>query len=91
VQTDWAVVTPQVQLSYERQNLTNNGSSVSLINAPFTANGGNQNPGQDYMVAGAGVNFQFSPNFNMLLSYQGQFFRSNMEAHFGGVRFGYAF
>lgn len=91
VQTDWAVVTPQVQLSYERQNLTNNGSSVSLINAPFTANGGNQNPGQDYMVAGAGVNFQFSPSFNMLLSYQGQFFRSNMEAHFGGVRFGYAF
>ena len=32
-------------LSYERQNLQNNGTSVSLINAPFTAAGGNQSPG----------------------------------------------
>ena len=89
--TDWATITPQFRLSYERQNLKNNGTSVSLINAPFTAAGGNQSPGQDYMVIGTGVNFQFTPDFSMLLGYQVQLFRNNMEAHFGSVRFGYKF
>ena len=91
IQTNWALITPQVRLSYERQNLTNNGTSVSLINAPFTAAGGNQSPGQSYMVAGGGVNFQFTDQFGMLLSYQGQFFRNNMQAHFGSVRLSYKF
>jgi uncharacterized protein YhjY with autotransporter beta-barrel domain len=91
MQTSWAAITPQLRLSYERQNLSNNGTSVSLINAPFTAAGGSQNPGQSYMVAGAGVNFQFNDQFSMLLSYQGQFFRNNLEAHFGSVRLGYKF
>ncbi len=91
IQTDWATITPQVLLSYERQNLKNNGTSVALINAPFSASGGNQSPGQDYMVAGAGVNFQFTDRLNVLLSYQGQFFRNNQEAHFGSVRIGYSF
>ena len=89
--TTWAVITPQVRFSYERQNLQNNGTSVQAINAPFTAAGGNQTPGQDYMVIGAGVNFQFTPDFNMQLGYQTQIFRNNMEAHFGSVRFGYRF
>ena len=89
--TDWATITPQVRLSYERQNLKNNGTSVELINAPFSASGGNQSPGQDYLVAGAGVNFQFTDRLNVLLSYQGQFFRNNQEAHFGSVRIGYSF
>lgn len=89
--TPWAVITPQVRFSYERQNLKNNGTSVQAINAPFTAAGGNQTPGQDYMVIGAGVNFQFTPDFNMQLGYQTQIFRNNMEAHFGSVRFGYRF
>ena len=89
--TDWATITPQVRLSYERQNLKNNGTSVALINAPFSASGGNQSPGQDYMVAGAGVNFQFTDRLNVLLSYQGQFFRNHQEAHFGSVRIGYSF
>lgn len=89
--TDWADITPQFRLSYERQNLKNNGTSVSLINAPFTAAGGNQTPGQDYMVLGTGVNFQFTPDFSMLLGYQVQLFRNNMEAHFGSIRFGYKF
>lgn len=91
IQTSWAAITPQVRLSYERQNLSNNGTSVSLINAPFTAAGGNQNPGQSYMVAGAGVNFQFNDQFGMLLSYQGQFFRDDLQAHFGSVRLSYKF
>ncbi len=91
VQTDWAVITSQLRLSYERQNLRNNGTSVSLINAPFSTSGGNQSPGQDYMVAGAGLNFQFTDRFNLLFFYQGQFFRNNQEAHFGSVRFGYSF
>jgi outer membrane autotransporter protein len=90
-ETNWATITPQFRLSYERQNLKNNGTSVSLINAPFTAAGGNQTPGQDYMVLGTGVNFQFTPDFSMLLGYQVQLFRNNMEAHFGSVRFGYKF
>lgn len=89
--TDWAAITPQVRLSYERQNLQNNGTSVNLINAPFSTSGGNQSPGQDYMVAGAGVNFQFNDQFNLLVSYSGQFFRNNQEAHFGSVRIGYSF
>ncbi len=91
IQTDWALITPQVRLSYERQNVKNNGTSVNLINAPFSASGGNQTPGQDYMVAGAGVNFQFNDQFNMLLNYQGQFFRQDMQAHYAQVRFGYKF
>ena len=91
IQTSWAAITPQVRLSYERQNLTNNGTSVSLINAPFSAAGGNQTPGQSYLVAGAGVNFQFNDQFSLLLSYQGQFFRDNLQAHFGSVRLGYKF
>jgi outer membrane autotransporter protein len=91
IQTSWAAITPQVRVGYERQNITNNGTSVSLINAPFTATGGNQSPGQSYMVAGGGVNFQFNDQFSLLLSYQGQFFRDNMQAHFGSVRLGYKF
>ncbi|MFZ2281649.1 MAG: autotransporter outer membrane beta-barrel domain-containing protein [Prosthecobacter sp.] len=91
ISTNWATITPQFRLSYERQNLHNNGTSVSLINAPFTAAGGNQTPGQDYLVIGTGVNFQFTPDFSMMLGYQTQIFRNNMEAHFGSVRFGYKF
>ena len=91
IQTSWAAITPQVRVGYERQNITNNGTSVSLINAPFTATGGNQSPGQSYMVAGGGVNFQFNDQFSLLLSYQGQFFRQDMQAHFGSVRLGYKF
>ncbi|WP_395746045.1 autotransporter domain-containing protein [Prosthecobacter sp.] len=89
--TDWAEITPQFRLSYERQNLKNNGTSVQSITAPFSASGGNQIPGQDYMVLGAGVNFQFTPAFNMQLGYQTQIFRNNMTSTFGSVRFGYRF
>ena len=90
--TDWAVITPQVRLSYERQNLqNNNGTSVSLINAPFGATGGGQSPGQSYMVAGAGVNFQFNDQLSLMLNYQGQLLRENMQAHFASVRLGYSF
>ena len=87
----FGMITPQARLSYERQNLKNNGTSVSLINAPFTAAGGNQTPGQSYLVAVAGVNFQLTDQFNLLLSYQGQFFRQDLQAHFGAVRFSYSF
>lgn len=91
IHRNFATVTPQVRLSYERQNLKNNGTSVSLINAPFTAAGGNQSPGQDYVVASAGINFAFNDAFNLLLTYQGQFFREDMQSHFGGVRLSYKF
>ncbi|MCB1275630.1 autotransporter outer membrane beta-barrel domain-containing protein [Prosthecobacter sp.] len=91
IRTDRATLTPQVRLGYERQNLNNNGTSVQAINAPFSLSGGNQNPGQDYMVAGGGVNVAFNDRFSLLLNYQGQFFRNNMQAHFGGVRFSYRF
>lgn len=91
VTTDWAVITPQVRLSYERQNVRNNGTSVSLINAPFTATGGHQSPGQDYMVVGAGVSFQFTPTLSLLLNYQTQIFRNNMTAQFASVRLGCKF
>lgn len=90
--TDFALITPQVRLSYERQNISkNNGTSVNLINQPFTATTNSKDPGQDYVVAGLGVNFQFTPAFNMLLTYQGQFFRQDMQAHYASVRFGYKF
>lgn len=90
--TDLAKITPQVRLSYERQNIDrNNGTSVNLINQPFTATAKSESPGQSYMVAGAGVNFEFSRDFSMLLTYQGQFFRENMQAHYGSVRFTYKF
>ena len=89
--TNWATIIPQLRFSYERQNLHNNGTSVSLINAPFTAAGGNQTPGQDYMVLGTGVSFQFTDQWSLLLGYQTQLFRNNMSAHFGSVRIGYKF
>ncbi len=91
IETTWASIIPQLRLSYERQNLKNNGTSVNLINAPFSAAGGNQSPGQDYMVIGTGVSFQFSPEFNLVLGYQTQIFRNNLSAHFGSIRFGYRF
>ncbi|WP_395746044.1 autotransporter domain-containing protein [Prosthecobacter sp.] len=91
IHTDWADITPQVRLSYERQNLTNNGTSVQAINAPFAATRGSQSPGQDYMVIGTGVNFQFTPAFSLMLGYQTQIFRNNLQAHFGSVRLGYRF
>ncbi|MDB6007268.1 MAG: hypothetical protein JWR15_4255, partial [Prosthecobacter sp.] len=91
IETEWATITPQVRVSYERQNIKNNGTSVNLINAPFSATGGNQSPGQDYVVFGTGVNFQFTQDFSMLVGYQVQLFRNNMESHFGSVRFGYKF
>jgi outer membrane autotransporter protein len=91
VKTDFAVITAQARLSYERQNLSNNGTTVGLVNQPFTVSGGNQSYGQDYMVAGAGLNFQFTPAFGMLLNYQGQFFRQSVQAHYFGVRLSYKF
>jgi len=88
--TSWATVTPQVRLSYERQNLANNGTSNAAINAPF-APGASKQPGQDYLVAAAGLNFAFNDQFSLQLTYQGQFFRQDMQAHFGGLRFSYSF
>lgn len=90
--TSFATITPQLRVAFERQNLdSNNGTSVSLINVPFTATATSQAPGQEYMIAGAGVNFDFTDRFNMLLTYQGQFFRQYQSAHYGGVQFGYRF
>ncbi|WP_395740317.1 autotransporter domain-containing protein [Prosthecobacter sp.] len=92
VPTDFGVITAQARLSYERQNLSNNnGTTVGLINQPFVVGNGAQSYGRDYMVAGAGLNFQFTPAFGMLLNYQGQFFRQNVQAHYVGLRFSYKF
>ncbi len=91
VKTDFAVITAQARLSYERQNLGNNGTTVGLINQPFTVGGGAQHYGQDYMVAGAGLNFQFTPSLGLLLNYQGQYFRQSVQAHYVGLRLSYKF
>lgn len=92
VDTDFAKITAQVRLSYERQNIKHdNQTSVSLINQPFTPNSAEQNLGQDYMGAGAGLNFQFTPRFGVLLNYQGQFFRQSVQAHFVNIRAGFSF
>ena len=92
IRTDFGVLTAQARLSYERQNLkNNNGTTVSLLNQPFVVSSSGQTFGQDYMVAGAGVNCQFTPNFGLLLNYQGQFFRQSVQAHYVGLRFSYKF
>ncbi|MDB6003680.1 MAG: hypothetical protein JWR15_667 [Prosthecobacter sp.] len=92
VKTDFAVITAQARLSYERQNLSNNsGTAVSLINQPFVVGSAGQSFGQDYMVAGAGLNFQFTPALGLLLNYQGQYFRQSVQAHYVGVRLSYKF
>ncbi|OYW76941.1 MAG: hypothetical protein B7Z37_06380 [Verrucomicrobia bacterium 12-59-8] len=92
VKTDFGVLTAQARLSYERQNLKNNsGTTVGLINQPFVVSSSGQTFGQDYMVAGAGLNCQFTPAFGMLLNYQGQFFRQSVQAHYVGLRFSYKF
>ncbi|MBK8035820.1 MAG: autotransporter outer membrane beta-barrel domain-containing protein [Verrucomicrobiaceae bacterium] len=92
VNTDFAKITAQLRLAYERQNMDyNDATSVSLINQPFTSTSNQQNIGQDYMSAGAGVNFQFTPNLGLLLNYQGQFFRDSVQAHYFGLRMGYSF
>ncbi len=85
--TSWAAITPQLRLSYERQNIaSNNATSATLVNLPFSASAQGQSPGQDYMVLGAGVNFQFSEACSLMLSYSTQLFRQDLQAHFGGVR-----
>lgn len=90
--TQVGAITPQVRVAFERQNIeNNNGTSVNLINQPFTATATSQSPGQEYMMAGAGVNFQFNDRLNLLLTYQGQFFRQDQQAHYAGVRIGYKF
>jgi outer membrane autotransporter protein len=92
IRTDFGVLTAQARLSYERQNIKHdNQTSVSLINQPFTPNSAEQNLGQDYMAAGAGLNFQFTPRFGVLLNYQGQFFRQSVQAHFVNIRAGFSF
>ena len=90
--TGFAVITPQFRLSYERQNMSNNNAtSATLVNLPFTATTQSQAPGQDYMVAGGGVNFEFNDRLSLLLTYQTQLFRQGMTAHFAGVRLSYKF
>jgi len=92
IKAGFGTITPQVRLSYERQNIkNNNGTSVSLINAPFSSTGGQQAPGQDYLVAGLGVSLAFTDRFSLMLSYQGQFFRHDLQAHFGSIRFSYQY
>lgn len=92
IKASFGTITPQVRLSYERQNIkSNNGTSVSLINVPFSSTGGQQAPGQDYLVAGLGVSLAFNDRFSLMLSYQGQFFRHDLQAHFGSIRFSYQF
>jgi fibronectin-binding autotransporter adhesin len=92
IKAGFGTITPQVRLSYERQNIkSNNGTSVSLINVPFSSTGGGQAPGQDYLVAGLGVNLAFNDRFSLMLSYQGQFFRHDLQAHFGSIRFSYQY
>ena len=89
---NFATITPQLRLSYERQNMSNNNAtSASLINLPFTATTQSQSPGQDYVVLGGGVNFDFTARVNLLLTYQTQLFRENMTAHFASIRLGYKF
>ncbi len=91
-ETDMGSITTQLRVSYERQNISNNnGTSVNLINQPFSTTSNSRSPGQDYLVAGAGVSFQLSPTLSMQLNYQGQFFRQNLQAHYVGIRFSYAF
>lgn len=91
IHTNWAEITPQFRLSYERQNIHNNGTSVQSIIVPISAAGGNQMPGRDYMVIGGGINFQITPSFSILLNYQTQVFRDSMTSHFGSIRLGYKF
>jgi autotransporter-associated beta strand protein len=92
IKAGFGTITPQVRLSYERQNIkNNNGTSVSLINVPFSSTGGQQAPGQDYLVAGLGVSLAFTDRFSLMLSYQGQFFRHDLQAHFGSIRFSYQY
>lgn len=91
LKTSWGAITPQGRLSYERQNLRNNGTSATFINVPLTSSGSSQQPGQDYLVAAAGLQFNFTERFSLLFNYQGQFFRQDMQAHFGGVRLSYQF
>lgn len=75
-----------MRLGYERQNIKNNGSSAAFINVPLTSTGSDQQPGQDYLVVGAGLNFAFRGRVDLRLIYRGQFFRQDMQVHFGGVR-----
>jgi filamentous hemagglutinin len=89
--TSFAKITPQIRIAYERQNIQSSSTAVSLINQPFSVSSNGQAPGADYMLVGAGVNFAFTHNFGLLLSYTGQFLRENMSAHFGAVRFNYRF
>lgn len=92
VDTDMAVITGQLRLSYEHQFMDyGDRTSVSLVNQPFTATAQGQNPERDFLVAGAGVNFQFTPRVGLLLNYQGQFASESTTSHYFGLRLGVKF
>lgn len=84
-------VTPQFSLSYERQELDNDGSSVAFLNIPVSNSTNGQMIGRSYLVAGAGVNIAFTQSLSLLLSYNGQFFREDVTAHFCGMKLNYSF
>ena len=61
------------------------------MNLPLTTTTRNEAPGQDYMVLGTGVNFQFTDSLSLMLNYSLQLFRQDMQAHFASVRFIYSY
>jgi outer membrane autotransporter protein len=90
--TQVGTLTPYLRLSYKRQNLNNNnGTSVNLINTPFAVSSSSQNPGRNYLVASTGLNWQINPRVSLGLGYQGQYFRSDLKAHFYNLNLGYRF
>jgi uncharacterized protein YhjY with autotransporter beta-barrel domain len=91
VETSIGRVTPQLSLSYERQELDNNGTSVSLLNVAASSTSNGQSVGRNYLVAGAGVSISFTPSLSLLVNYNGQFFREGMTAHFCGMKLNYSF
>lgn len=97
-----ALVTPQVRIAWEREHESARNVSASLRQSPFyQARGGTvigstgglastisqAQSGRDYLSAGAGLRVIVDNTWTVSLDYEGQFFRSNSSAHFGGIRF----
>ncbi len=92
-------ITPQLRLSWERENLDSDDDlTVGLLQSPYylvrgntirSAGGGFHSivPGQarekDYLVAGAGVLIEMSRRVSVMLDYDGYFLANGFTAHFG--------
>jgi uncharacterized protein YhjY with autotransporter beta-barrel domain len=101
-ETGLGSITPQLHVAYEHETLDDeDGVSVHLLQSPYylvtgrkvthldrdySARLETRQPGQDYLAAGAGLQWLVRNGIRLLVDYEGRFFRSDLTEHFVGLR-----